>query len=171
MTIAGKINALVLVITALLGTMAAGFTAVREFRLERDLVVDKTVALVSSQPDLQADIYFRDMGKLQQTLGRFLQPQPVAYAVLYDTNGRILAQRDRVAGALTEPPPFELLRRDVAATETGERVFNAVRGKAGGQGLLNAVLSKDSMIQLTFLSFHCSTRCLQTTQSPILARR
>ena len=152
MTIAGKINALVLVITALLGTMATGFTAVREFRLERDLVVDKTVALVSSQPDLQADIYFRDMGKLQQTLGRFLQPQPVAYAVLYDTNGRILAQRDRVAGALTEPPPFELLRRDVAATETGERVFNGAR-EAGGQGLLNAVLSKDSMIQLTFPVF------------------
>ena len=90
MTIAGKINALVLVITVFLGAMATGFTAVREFRIERDRLIDRTVTLASSLADLQTDIYFQNTDRLWASLGRFLEPAPVSYAVLYDSSGDLL---------------------------------------------------------------------------------
>ena len=95
MTIAGKINALVIVVTLVLGSLATAFTAFREYRAERDLVMEQTVLLLSGSPHLQVDIYFRNARKLDQTLGSFLQPAPVSYVVLYDPAGDIISSRGR----------------------------------------------------------------------------
>ena len=53
MTITGKINALVLVVTGMLAVFATGLTAVREYRSERDQLVEKTADMVSNLADLQ----------------------------------------------------------------------------------------------------------------------
>ncbi|MDH4042200.1 MAG: hypothetical protein OEV88_16235, partial [Gammaproteobacteria bacterium] len=108
MTIAGKINALVLVITAFLGVLATGFMAVREFRIERDLAIDRTVALASNLPQLQVDIYFQDTAGLDRSLDHFLEPPPVSYVVLYDAGGKLLSQRSRAGAAPSDLPPFTL---------------------------------------------------------------
>ena len=73
MTIAGRINALVIAITLTLGVMITVFTAVREYRGERELLVDNLVSLVPGQPDLQVYIYYREMNRLNRALDRFFR--------------------------------------------------------------------------------------------------
>jgi len=118
MTIAGKINALVLVVTGFLALFATGITAVREYKSERDLLVEKTADLVANLDDLQVDIYFADIAALEDSLDRFLEPAAVSYVVLYDTDGELLLQKQRSATAAWVLPPFESLRRHVSPTES-----------------------------------------------------
>jgi len=152
MTIAGKINALVLVITAFLGVLATGFMAVREFRIERDLAIDRTVALASNLPQLQVDIYFQDTAGLDRSLDHFLEPPPVSYVVLYDAGGKLLSQRSRAGAAPSDLPPFTLLRRDLAPTEAGEIVLDGPV-PAGGRDLLHALSRPRNLIQLSIPVF------------------
>ena len=152
MTIAGKINALVLVVTGILALVATGITAVREYRSDRDLLIEKTSTLVSSLPDLQVDMYFGNKERLQEALDRFIEPPAVSYVVLYDTDGEPFLQRGSPAATGGVIPPFEALRRNVSSTEPGRLVFNG-QLETSGQSLLTAVLSKNSTIQLTFPVF------------------
>ncbi len=152
MTIAGKINALVLVVTGLLAVVATGITAVREFRSDRDLLIEKTSTLVSSLPDLQVDIYFGNKDRLQQSLDRFVESPAVSYVVLYDTDGEPLLRRGSPAAIGGVIAPFESLRRNVSSTEPGRLVFNG-QLETGGQSLLTAVLSENSAIQLSYPVF------------------
>ncbi len=152
MTIAGKINALVLAITVVLGALATGFTAVREFRIERDLAVDRTVALAASLPQLQVDVYLHKTADLDDSLGLFLEPPPVSYAVLYDANGGILAQRGRLDAVAPELPPFELLRRNFSPTESSQLVLDGTV-PSGGPGLLSALVGPNKQIHLTLPVF------------------
>lgn len=146
MTIAGKINALIIAITLVLGVMATGFTAVREYRGERDRIIDRTSGLIAGQPDLQADIYFRNMTRLNQSLGQLLEPTPVAYFVLYDVDGGILLRRSRDGIAVPDLPPFELLRKNVSATEPSELVLSGSSSR-DHKGLLTGLLDEDSLVQ------------------------
>ena len=157
MTIAGKINALVLVVTGVLALFATGITAVREYKSERDLVVEKTADLVANLDDLQVDIYFADIAALEDSLDRFLEPAAVSYVVLYDTDGELLLQKQRsAAAAASVTPPFESLRRHVSPTESGLLVLDD-RGRTVGQGLFTAAIDSTSLIQLTLPVF---SRCV-----------
>ena len=152
MTIAGKINALVLVVTGFLALFATGITAVREYKSERDLLVEKTADLVANLDDLQVDIYFADTAALEDSLDRFLEPAAVSYVVLYDTEGELLLQKQRSAAAAWVSPPFESLRRHVSPTESGQLVLDN-RGQTVGQGLFTAAIDSTSLIQLTIPVF------------------
>ena len=159
MTIAGKINALVLAITIFLGMIATGFTAQREYRSHLSHVTERTLALLAGLPDLQVDIYFRDMGKLEQTALRFMEPPSVSYLVLYDTDGELILQQSRDAGPPSTLPAFHLLRKGVSATEPGELVL---RGEApAGDDLLTALTSKDTLVHLTLPVFSALSPLLQ----------
>mgnify|MGYP003631350412 FL=1 len=148
MTIAGKINALVLAITMFLGVMATGFTAQREYRSQLDHVIGQSVALLTGLPDLQVDMYFRNTKNLERTAERFLAPEAVSYVVLYDAEGEPVLRQSRAAGPLPELPPFYALRRDASATETSQLVFTGT-DTGGGGGLFTGVVSPASLIQLT----------------------
>lgn len=148
MTIAGKINALVLVITMLLAAMATGFTAQREYHSRLDHVIDQSVTLLAGLPDLQVDMYFRKTENLHRTVARFLAPDAVSYVVLYDTNGEPLLRQSQAENGIPPHPAFATLRRGLSATEPGRLV---ARGKeiGGNSGMLTALLSRDALIQLT----------------------
>jgi diguanylate cyclase (GGDEF)-like protein len=152
MTIAGKINALVLVVTGLLALVATGITAVREYRSERDILIERTADLVSNLADLQVDIYYRNTAALNESLERFLEPAAVSYVVLYDTEGELLLQKTRSFLAEDVVPPLDSLRRYVSPTEPGQLVLNG-RGQTVGQGLFTAITSADSLIQNTYPVF------------------
>ena len=152
MTIAGKINALVLVVTGLLTLVATGITAVREYRSERDILIERSADLVSNLADLQVDIYYRNTAALDESLNRFLEPAAISYVVLYDTEGELLVQKARSALAEDVVPPLESLRRYVSPTEPGQLVLNG-RGQTVGQGVFTAITSADSLIQNTYPVF------------------
>ncbi len=153
MTIAGKINALVLVVTGLLTVIATGITAVREYRSDRDMLVQRSADLVANLSGLQVDIYFGNAESLQDSLDRFIEPPAVPYAVLYDTEGKLLLRRDRSSAAANVLPPFELLRRNVSPTEAGSLVLGDRQLETGGQDIVTALLFRNSQIQLTYPVF------------------
>ena len=152
MTIAGKINALILAITIFLGALATGVTAAREFRIERDAAIERTLALAAGLPELQVNLYFNDMAGVDRSLRRFLEPFPVSYVVLYDATGKILSQQSRVSAAAPEKPPFELLRSNLGPTESGEITLDGMV-PAAGNGLLQALLRPARNIQLSIPVF------------------
>lgn len=139
MTIAGRINALVIAITLTLGIMITVFTAVREYRGERELLVDNLVSLVPGQPDLQVYIYSREMNRLNRALDRFLEYPPVSYAVVYGADGQLIARRTQPGAQSGDLPPFSLLRRGSSATEPAEVTLdeNHVTPDWGLLGLLS----------------------------------
>ena len=143
MTIAGKINALVLVITVFLAVLATGFTAQREYHSRLDHVIEQSIALLAGLPDLQVDMYFRKTEKLDKTVARFLAPEAVSYAVLYDTNGEPLLRQSRSADGIPAQPDFFALRRGISATEPGRLVARGV-DIGGNGGLVNALPSQRS---------------------------
>jgi hypothetical protein len=124
MTIAGKINALVLAITAFLGALATGFLADREFRIQRDTVVEQTLSLAEGLPELQVDLYFQDKAGMDRSLRRFLEPSPVSYVVLYSPSGVVMAQHSRAAPAASALPPFSLLRNQLGPSEVAQTVLD-----------------------------------------------
>ncbi|MCP5129718.1 MAG: EAL domain-containing protein [Pseudomonadales bacterium] len=152
MTIAGKISGLVFLITAVLGVIATGFTAVREFHAERELVLDRTMALVSSLSDLPADVYFDNQRGLEKSLDGLLEPAPVSYVVLYDASGDVLSLRSRPGAAPLEPPSFDTLRGSYGPTEITQLFLDGML-EAPDLGLLSAALNPDSILHLTLPVF------------------
>ncbi|MEE4144907.1 MAG: EAL domain-containing protein, partial [Halieaceae bacterium] len=152
MTIAGKINALVLVVTGILTIVATGITAVREYRSERDQLVERAANLVANLSDLQVDIYFGNTEALQLSLDRFLEPSAVSHVVLYDTQGEVILRRERAVASANVVPPFEVLRGNASPTEVSRRVLNG-QLEAGGESIVTALTRPNSQIQLTYPVF------------------
>ncbi|MBP6683497.1 MAG: EAL domain-containing protein [Halioglobus sp.] len=152
MTIAGKINALVLAITVFLGVLATGFLADREFRIQRDAVIERTLALAAGQPELQVHLYFQDTAGVDRSLRRFLEPLPVSYVVLYDATGTSLAQHGRAAPSASGPPPFTLLRNHLGPSEVAHTVLDG-DSPVAGRSILHALLSADRQIHLSIPVF------------------
>ena len=148
MTIAGKISGLVFLITAVLGALATGFTAVREYRAERELVLDRTVALVSSLSDLPADVYFNNERGLEHSLDALLEPAPVSYVVLYDAGGDVISRRSRPGAAPLESAPFDTLRGSSGPTETTQQFLVGALA-APDLGLISAALDPQGIVHLT----------------------
>lgn len=164
MTIAGRINALVIAITLTLGVMMTVFTAVREYRGERELLLDSLVSLVPGQPDLQVYIYYREMNRLNRALDRFLEYPPVSYAVVYGADGQLIARRTQPGAQLGDLPPFSLLRRGSSATEPAEVTLDE-NHVTPNWGLLGLLRDGGGYIHLTLPVFS-AVNPLETNLSP-----
>ena len=152
MTIAGKINALVITITVFLGIMATGSTALYEYTTERDRVVQETVSLLERQADLQVHIYFHNADRLGDVLQEYLETPAVSYVLLYDASGEPVARRSQAGDTGGKPPALAQLRRNVSPTEPGRATLDE-RGVSTGDGLVSALASAGSRIQLTLPVF------------------
>ena len=138
MTIVGKINALVLIVTGVLGAVVTGITAVREYQGGLHQALERASDLASGLPNLQVEMYFRDMDGLEKSLDRFLETPTVSYVALYDTEGERLLQRGQTGAAMAGSPAFILLRNGLSATEAGTFVSNG-QLETGTGGLLDAL--------------------------------
>jgi diguanylate cyclase (GGDEF)-like protein len=148
MTISGKINALVIVATGLLGIMFTGVTAVREYRAERDQLIDSIPGRLASQPDLQLHIYNRDMASLEKALEGFLASAAVAYAVIYDPTGELIIRRDQKQGSAHEAPSFRRLRGEVTITESSRVALTAVQ-QPYANSVFSVAVGEKPLIHLT----------------------
>ena len=83
MTIAGKINALVLSIAVAAGCILTLNALQREYSVTRKLLIRQSYHAVQGQPQLQVAIYLNDQAELQATLRDFLQSSPtIRYAIV-----------------------------------------------------------------------------------------
>jgi GGDEF domain-containing protein/HAMP domain-containing protein len=147
MTIAGKINALVIGIVVTLGCLVTGFTAHREYRVERDRLVEAAAAQVLNRQNLQLTIYNRDEARLAHVLDGLLESPAIYYVIIYDSQGEVLVRHYQPAAPRFPLPPFHLLRRDLSVIEQG-RVALDGKQEPVGDGLLSALAGKDAFIHL-----------------------
>ena len=120
MTVAGKINALVVLISAAAGFLLTVYIVQSEYQFARTQLIQQSSALVQSQPHLQVAIYYRDTPALQEALGGFIDLSPaVRYAVIENPTGKPVSRQEQPNSAGYTLPPFDRARGNVSVVEQG----------------------------------------------------
>lgn len=91
MTIAGKINTLIILLALLAGSVLAAYVADREYGHRRDRLLRDAQALLQGQTQLPASIYYEDVSALNKALAAFLELDAVRYTAIYAASGEALA--------------------------------------------------------------------------------
>ncbi|MCB1705871.1 MAG: EAL domain-containing protein [Halioglobus sp.] len=119
MTIAGKINALVISIAVVAGCILTATVSLSEYFSSRDRLIEQSINLVQSQPQLQIAIYLNDTRELQATLEDLLSSSPaIVYAVARGQTGRELNRVQRRDTPALEPASFDQARGSTSVLET-----------------------------------------------------
>jgi diguanylate cyclase (GGDEF)-like protein len=133
MTIAGKINAMVLAIAVVAGGILIATVLQREYSLAREHLIEQIYDQVQSQPQLQVAIYLKDQTELEASLRDFLNfSSTILFAGARDNNGSLLARQQRSETPEFELIPFEQLRGSASVVEMGTFAHRAqtVNGSA-----------------------------------------
>ena len=118
MTIAGKINTLILVVAGLSMLLLTLLTAQQEYQVYRNDLLRQVSAEVASQPQLQLHVYYQDEPALLRALQSFLALSPaVSYALIHDTDGIVLSREKRFWAEGEAIPRLSRLRGGAAPTE------------------------------------------------------
>jgi diguanylate cyclase (GGDEF)-like protein len=126
MTIAGKINAMVLVTAVVAGCILIATVLQREYSLARKHLVETIYDQVQSQTQLQVAIYLKDRAELEASLQDFLNFSPtILYAAIRDNKGTSLVHQQRPDTAAFESPPFGILRGNASEVEMGMLAHHA----------------------------------------------
>ncbi|TDG15021.1 EAL domain-containing protein [Seongchinamella unica] len=146
MTIAGRINALVIAILLSMSLLVSGFASVREYRLERDRLLTQLREEATHRPDLAFYLYFDNQQALASTLARLIEPPSVASAIVRSVGGSAMLQLP--SGAAAGAPKLEFLRQGLSEADNGLVSLDG-RGREVSGGLLGALLGADRNFQLT----------------------
>ncbi|MEH6583825.1 MAG: EAL domain-containing protein [Halioglobus sp.] len=119
MTVAGKINALVVIVFIVAGTLLVSHIAVREYTYERDQLINQASAQVLSQPQLQPAIYYHDRLALSKSLNEFLSPKAVRQVAIIDASGTTVARREQRGTMGSKAVNFREVRTGFSAVDEG----------------------------------------------------
>jgi diguanylate cyclase (GGDEF)-like protein len=147
-TIAGRVNTLVIGITLVLAVLVCGFTALREYRNAQDLALQQVEALLPKYPGLQLDLYYQDRQGIAGVLGELLEVPGIAYAAVYDVAGELLAYRSPTGAFPEDAPPLQALRRGASSTEGSDLVLDGEHQPAA-MGVLGLLVGEDYFRHLT----------------------
>jgi diguanylate cyclase (GGDEF)-like protein len=119
MTIAGKINALVLAVAVAAACILTGTATQREYSQARKRLFEQSIDRVQSQPQLQVAIFLKDETELQATLQSLIKSSPaILYANIRDPEGTVLSHRQKPDTPEYPPAPFDTIRRNVSVVDT-----------------------------------------------------
>jgi len=148
-TIAGKINALVIAIVLTMSVLVSGFSSIRDYRLERDRVIEQLTEEASASADVAFYLFFDARESLAVAVTGLLQRQAVHYAAVYDAGGNAVLREPADAPAAIG---FEELRQGRGQADSGFVSLDN-EGNMTSSGLLSAVLAtfpdRDRYYQLT----------------------
>jgi diguanylate cyclase (GGDEF)-like protein len=116
-TVAGKINALVIVMLMLAGALATGHVVLREYISERNILVNQATAALASQPQLQLAVYFNDHSALRQSLENFLTPEGVRSARIVSVDGQVIARQEQSGIIHYRPVDIKQLRTGLSPVD------------------------------------------------------
>lgn len=120
MTVAGKINSLVLSVAIAAAVLLSANTLHREYSLSRDLALSNTAERAQSLPQLQLGVYYRDRSMLRSALSKLVNDRPyLSFARVIDGRGRTLSQLYPGTIAETDPPSLESMRGTLPVAEIG----------------------------------------------------
>lgn len=118
MTIAGKINALVLSISIAAACLLTATAVHREYSLARERLIQQSRDSVQSQPQLQVAIYLRDQPELVAALQGFTDSSPtILYANVRDAGGNILSRLQQPNTPEYQLAPFDQIRGNTSGVE------------------------------------------------------
>jgi len=152
MTVAGKINALVILLSLLAGSLLAAYVINREYRIGVEQLRTFSSAEIKSRPHLQLDIYYRDKAALNVTLNRFLINYAIRYAIVRNASGTLLLRENQVGFAPYELMEFRVLRKGISPVEEGYRSHFPGQNPED-QGLLAMLTGGDKIFDLTIPVF------------------
>lgn len=153
MTIAGKVNSLVVSIALLSLALFTIFVAQQTYHQAREDLVRQAVAQVAGQPQLQVAVYYNDQQQLQLALNQFLTVSPaVRYAVMHNAQKETLSRVDRFWSSADELPPMSRIRDGAGPTE---RASTTRREKITppGMELISLVTGGENVTSLTIPVF------------------
>ncbi|MEH6569834.1 MAG: diguanylate cyclase, partial [Halioglobus sp.] len=148
MTIAGKINILFISVVIMLGAIATGFTAHREYQIALDQLVVEASAKVASHPGLAINIYLNEQTRLKQALGSFLEPRAVDLAVAHNIQGDEIVRRDLTNSQNHALPALASMRQGVSTADTGLVAMGSKQNIIGSD-LWSSLSNSDSILYLT----------------------
>ena len=120
MTVAGKINSLVLSVAIAAAVLLSANTLHREYSLSRDLALSNTAERAQSLPQLQLGVYYRDRSLLRSALSKLVKDRPyLSFARVVDDRGRTLSELYPGTIAETAPPSLESMRGTLPVAEIG----------------------------------------------------
>ncbi len=156
MTVAGKINTLVIAIALIGATLFAAITIQREYSYARSHLIQQTYDRVQSRLTLPAAIHFRDTRDQEQFLEHLMAGSTaLRYAVVRDTVGTPMAQVVDPHTPLQEVA-FPHLRGTTSPVETGlteRRVPDLPQATGAAGALLNPLLRGDKLWDMTIPVF------------------
>ncbi len=119
MTIAGKINALVISIAVAAGCILTATVLLLGYSSAREQIIKQSANLVQSQPQLQVAIYLKDFNELRATLQDILQSSPaIVYAIARDQTGLELNRAEQADMQEYESTAFADIRGNTSVVET-----------------------------------------------------
>ena len=148
MTIAGRVNALVIGITLVLALLVLGFTGIREFRNAEHQVLQQVAAVLPENPGLALDIHYGDKAGIASVLGKLLTASAISSAAVYDVSGAPLVMRTQQGLPGGDPPPWKVLRQDVGPTENSAVVLDR-HNQGPALGPLGLLLGEDRYLHLS----------------------
>lgn len=152
MTIAAKINTLVIVIILVLSSVFASVTAVRQYQADRQQLIEKLSLQLASQPDFQVPVYFRDIPAIERVLNVFLESPALETVAVYDLSGQLIARRDQPGVPAQPLPPLKALRQGLAATESGQLKLTGSQ-QVYSNGLISFLAGENPYIHLSLPLF------------------
>ncbi len=140
MTIAGKINILVVALVLGMSALLSVLTGVRDYRLARDNLVNQLVHQVEQSRELPMFLQFGDRAGMASVLERLSADNVVRYAVLFDSQSRrLLAVPEATA---RNSPALSALRGNSSDTERTIVDIDG-RGLETGSGIFSAAIGAD----------------------------
>ena len=168
MTIAGRINALVIAILISMSVLVSGFASVREYRLERDRLFSQLQDEVTRRPDLAFYLYFDQRSALHNSLARLVDIPAVSSGIIWDIDDQALVQLP--AGVVGSAPQASMLRQGVSAADSVQLSVDG-QGKVVSGGLLGALRGADRHFQLSLpITSPVNPLATRTTQEAFLAQ-
>ena len=153
MTVASKINALVILISALAGCLLTGYTVQREYSTTLDQLIEQSSALVKSQPQLQVAIYYRDNSAMQEALSGFIAASPaVRYAIIQGPTGNPISRMEQPDSPGYQLPPFTQVRGEASVVDMS-LTHHRTDITPAGSGLLAKIGVGDHIKDLTIPVF------------------
>ena len=153
MTIAGKINTLILVVAGFSMALLTLLTAQQEYQVYRNDLLRQVSAEVASQPQLQLHVYYEDESALRGSLQSFLALSPaVSYAIIHDTDGIPMTRENRFWNEGSAIPRLNRIREGSAPTDEATSIRPA--GEAPpGNALLAFITGGEKVLSKTIPIF------------------
>jgi diguanylate cyclase (GGDEF)-like protein len=120
MTIAGKINALIIILAIAAGSLLSVFLISGEYADRSEQIRARTSVAVDSQPQLQIDVYYNDKESLQAAVDGLLSEPAIQYALVRNANGTILIEVNQTNLERYQLLDFKQIRKGSSPLEQGD---------------------------------------------------